>query len=110
VDLARCDGCGECAAVCPEARPHDHEGWLAPVRAIYRPAGLRAVPDGYVIDMAYCTRCGACVEACPAGAIDLNMEGHEEELAVGAVLLAPGYAAFDARRKGEYGTGCTTTC
>ena len=105
VDGARCTGCGACAAVCPEARPHDHEGWLAPVRAIYRPPGLRAVPDTWVIDMDYCTRCGACVEACPAGAVDLAMAAVEEELAVGAVLLAPGFAAFEAGGKGEYGYG-----
>jgi heterodisulfide reductase subunit A len=103
VDGGRCTGCGECAVVCPEARPHDHEGWVSPVKAIYRPAGLRAVPDTWVIDMAYCTRCGACVEACPAGAIDLEMAEREETLAVGAVLLAPGFAPFDARVKGEYG-------
>ena len=105
VDLARCTGCGACAAVCPEARPHDHEGWLKPEKAIYRPAGLRAVPDGWVIDMAYCTRCGACVEACPEGAVDLEMEPREEEIGVGAVLLTPGYGAFEARLKGEYGYG-----
>ncbi|RPI58595.1 MAG: CoB--CoM heterodisulfide reductase iron-sulfur subunit A family protein, partial [Chloroflexi bacterium] len=101
----RCDGCGACAAVCPEARPHDHEGWLHPEKAIHRPAGLRAVPDTWLIDPAYCTRCGACVAACPRGAIDLGMEAREEELAVGAVLLAPGFAPFDARLKGEYGYG-----
>ena len=39
VDGERCTGCGDCAAVCPEARPHEHEGWLAPETAIYRPAG-----------------------------------------------------------------------
>ena len=105
VDVARCTGCGACGAVCPEARPHDHEGWLAPVRAIYRPPGLRAVPDAWVIDMDYCTRCGACVAACPTGAVDLDMAAEEEELAVGAVLLAPGFAAFEARVKGEYGYG-----
>jgi heterodisulfide reductase subunit A len=103
VDGERCTGCGDCAAVCPEARPHDHEGWVAPVKAIYRPAGLRAVPDTWVIDMEVCTRCGACVEACPTGAIDLDMADREEELAVGAVLLTPGFAPFDARVKGEYG-------
>ena len=105
VDVEKCNGCGDCAAVCPEARPHDHEGWLSPVKAIYRPPGLRAVPDAWVIDMEYCTRCGACVESCPPGAIDLEMEDREQILEVGAVLLAPGYAPFDARVKGEYGYG-----
>ncbi len=105
VDAARCNGCGECAAVCPEARPHDYEGWLSPVKAIYRPAGLRAVPDTWVVDMEVCTRCGECVKVCPTGAIDLDMEDREERLAVGAVLLAPGFSAFDAGIKGEYGHG-----
>jgi heterodisulfide reductase subunit A len=103
VDAAQCNGCGECAAVCPEARPHDHEGWLSPVKAIYRPAGLRAVPDTWLVDMEVCTRCGECVKACPTGAIDLDMQAWEEELPVGAVLLTPGFSPFDARVKGEYG-------
>jgi heterodisulfide reductase subunit A len=103
VDVAACTGCGDCAAVCPEARPHDHEGWLSPVKAIYRPPGLRAVPDAWVIDKDLCTRCGECVTACPSGAIDLDMEDRLETLAVGAVLLTPGFAPFDARLKGEYG-------
>ena len=100
-----CTGCGECATVCPEARPHDHEGWVRAEKAIHRPVGLRAVPGTWVIDMAYCTRCGACVSACPEGAVDLEMEDKDEEVEVGAVLLAPGYEAYDASQKGEYGYG-----
>jgi heterodisulfide reductase subunit A len=103
VEVQKCTGCGDCAHVCPVARPHDHEGWLAPVKAIYRPPGLRAVPDAWLIDMDACTRCGECVKACPTGAIDLDMADREARLQVGAVLLTPGFAPFDARLKGEYG-------
>jgi heterodisulfide reductase subunit A len=103
VDPGRCTGCGDCAAVCPEARPHDHEGWLHPVKAIYRPPGLRALPDAWLIDRDVCTRCGACVDACPTAAVDLQMADREERVQVGAVLLTPGFAPFDARLKGEYG-------
>lgn len=103
VDPTRCTGCGLCAQVCPESRPHDHEGWLAPTRAIYRPAGLRAVPDTWLIDPQACTRCGQCVQACPTGAIDLDAAPIDETLSPAAVLLTPGFAPFDARIKGEYG-------
>ena len=105
VDVDKCTDCGICATVCPETRPHDHEGWLGAGKAIYRPAGLRAVPAAWVIDMEYCTRCGECVQACPEGAVDLEMEGEEGELKVKAVVLAPGYKAYDARQKGAYGYG-----
>jgi heterodisulfide reductase subunit A len=104
VDIEECNNCGLCAEVCPVERPSDYEGHLHKVKAIYRPP-TRAVPDAYVIDMDYCTRCGKCVEVCPTEAIDLDMAEQCSEIEVGAIILSPGYQAFDARLKGEFGYG-----
>lgn len=119
VSVERCINCGRCAEVCPQERPdvvagYDVSGFRfgesegikpeTPRKAIYRPP-LRAVPLAYVIDMEYCTRCGKCVEVCPTDAIDLEMQPAVDEVEVGAVILSPGFAPFDARLKGEYGFG-----
>ncbi|MGQ9627178.1 MAG: FAD-dependent oxidoreductase [Anaerolineae bacterium] len=101
VDVERCSRCGLCVEVCPAWRPAEYEG---PQKAIYRPP-TRAVPDAFVIDKNCCTECGKCVEICPAGAIDLKMSGRHSELEIGAVILSPGFAQFDARLKAEYGWG-----
>ncbi|MDD5225539.1 MAG: NAD(P)-binding protein, partial [bacterium] len=52
-----------------------------------------------------CSECYQCVEACSAQAIEHGMRKEEVELQVGSMILAPGFAPFDARIKGEYGYG-----
>jgi len=52
-----------------------------------------------------CSECGECVKACLAKAIDHDMTDTTREIAVGAVVLAPGYEEFDARLRGEFGFG-----
>ncbi|MCX5860054.1 MAG: FAD-dependent oxidoreductase [Proteobacteria bacterium] len=52
-----------------------------------------------------CSECYQCVEACQVKAIDHGMRKEEVELQVGSMILAPGFAPFDARIKGEYGYG-----
>ncbi|HID85957.1 MAG TPA: CoB--CoM heterodisulfide reductase iron-sulfur subunit A family protein, partial [Anaerolineae bacterium] len=104
VDPARCDGCGACAAVCPVEVPRELGEGLETRKAIYRPYP-QAVPNAFLIDMAACTRCGECLEVCQPGAIDFEQEDELRQLEVGAVLLSPGFAPFDARAKGEFGYG-----
>ena len=52
-----------------------------------------------------CSECYQCVLACQAGAIDHQQAPYEEELQVGAVVLAPGYQLYDAERSAELGYG-----
>jgi heterodisulfide reductase subunit A-like polyferredoxin len=52
-----------------------------------------------------CCECLQCVKACQPGAIVHDEQEQTVELEVGAVLLTPGFEAFDARRRGEFGFG-----
>jgi len=52
-----------------------------------------------------CSECLACYYACQPKAIDHQMTGRRRELAVGAVILAPGAELFDPHLRGEYGYG-----
>lgn len=52
-----------------------------------------------------CSECYQCVLACKAGAIDHQQAPYEQELKVGAVVLAPGYQLFDAERYSALGYG-----
>lgn len=52
-----------------------------------------------------CAECLSCVYACSAKAINHQEVERVEELDVGAVILAPGYQAYDARLSQEFGFG-----
>jgi heterodisulfide reductase subunit A-like polyferredoxin len=52
-----------------------------------------------------CSECLACVYACGVNAIDHNLVAREDKLNVGAVILAPGYQAYQAALSREYGFG-----
>ena len=60
---------------------------------------------GRCLDCAVCSDCRSCVTACPADAIDFGQKAWDEEITVGAVILATGHQEFDARRKLPLGYG-----
>jgi heterodisulfide reductase subunit A-like polyferredoxin len=52
-----------------------------------------------------CSECYQCVLACKAHAIDHQQAPYEQEVEVGAVVLAPGYELFDPERYSALGYG-----
>ncbi|MEW6668430.1 MAG: FAD-dependent oxidoreductase [Thermodesulfobacteriota bacterium] len=104
VDIQKCTLCGDCTAVCPAEVPSSFDAGLGTRKAIDR-VYAQAAPNAAVILEEHCRKCKRCVKACKAGAINLKEEARTFELDVGAVLLTPGFDAFDAARRGEFGFG-----
>ncbi|MDA8138718.1 MAG: FAD-dependent oxidoreductase [Desulfobacteraceae bacterium] len=99
VDLGKCIACGLCAEKCPKKVTDTYNQGLIKRKAAYV-LYPQAVPLKYVIDEEACIylqkgKCGACAKVCPAGAIRLDEKETRQTLQVGAVILAPGYKAFD---------------
>jgi heterodisulfide reductase subunit A len=98
VDEERCIACGLCTEVCP-----------ADPKAIYLPFA-EATPFSYILDEGLCLRfkgekCDICRTSCPTKAIEFDLKPKEQELSVGAVIVATGFDVFDAKAKGSLGYG-----
>jgi heterodisulfide reductase subunit A len=105
VDITRCTSCGECSKVCPVDLPNQFQLGMGTRKAVYK-VSPRTVPDVYIVDRGpYCEGCGKCQEICPTGAINLKEEAWEEEVEVGAVILAPGFALYNPALSEELGFG-----
>ena len=119
----QCQACGACAIVCPtgaidlatitsrRVKPHttayDCHLTARPCIDLAHPQAAPRVP---VIDRDNCVHiktgeCGLCSKVCQAGAIDHDQAAKTLDLKVGSVVLTPGFQAFDASRRGEYGFG-----
>ncbi len=118
-----CQACGACAIVCPtgaidlttitnrRVKPHitEYDASLGPRPSIDL-AHPQAAPRVPAIDRESCVKfrtgdCGICSEVCEANAIDYDQKNESIDLEVGAVVLTPGFEAFDATRRGEFGFG-----
>jgi len=96
-----------------DLRPREEVPTVQPAE---RTADFREVELGLTAEQAHaealrCLRCGLCSEcyqcvlACKADAIDHQQAPYEQELKVGAVVLAPGYQLFDPSRYSALGYG-----
>ncbi|MTI82139.1 MAG: CoB--CoM heterodisulfide reductase iron-sulfur subunit A family protein [Firmicutes bacterium] len=110
VDPAKCTGCGSCTEECPVKVDDDFNQGLSKRKAIYKQYA-QAYPNAYAIDKNKCLKfknakaCGKCLKACQAEAINHEMEDEINELEVGAVILMPGFDAYDASKLDYYGYG-----
>ncbi|HOJ96210.1 MAG TPA: CoB--CoM heterodisulfide reductase iron-sulfur subunit A family protein [Methanospirillum sp.] len=98
-----CNGCGDCAGVCPVIKPNPFEMGMAPRKAIYI-YHAQVMPLIYTVDFDSCVKCGLCVEACgEKKAIDLEMQDEFITVKVGTAVLATGYELFPIENKREWG-------
>ncbi len=70
----------------------------------------QAVPLVTYVDPESCLflqngKCTICTGVCKKNAIDLFQKPERLELEVGAIVLSPGFEAFDPRLRGDYGYG-----
>ena len=109
VSEEKCTGCGLCEEKCPKKVPNEYEQELSERKAIYV-LFPQAYPATRVIDKNSCIyfqkgKCRACEKLCPAKAIEFDQAEQEQEIHVGAVILAPGLSRFEANLRGELGLG-----
>jgi heterodisulfide reductase subunit A len=109
VDMERCIACGECAAKCPKKVDSEFDAATGKRKAIYVKYA-QAVPLKYQIDAQNCImlkkgKCGICEKICPADAVNFKDTEKMHTVNVGAIVMAPGFEAFDPAGAGVWGYG-----
>jgi heterodisulfide reductase subunit A len=110
LDEKLCTGCGLCTTKCPTKKiPSEFNEGLGMRPAIYVPFP-QAVPNKPVIDRVHCTyytkgKCRICEKVCPTQAIRFDQEDKIEEVEVGAIVVASGFAVRQTDFFPEYGYG-----
>jgi len=110
VDMDKCIACGACTEKCPKKVDSEYDAATGKRKAIYVKYA-QAVPLKYQIDPHNCIRlkkpgaCGFCEKVCDAGAINFDDTEKTHEINVGAVIMAPGFEAYDPKDAGVWGYG-----
>jgi len=110
VDMEKCIACGACTEKCPKKVDSEYDAATGKRKAIYVKYA-QAVPLKYQIDADACIRlqkpgaCGFCEKVCDAGAINFADTEKIHQVSVGAVVLAPGFEAYDPTPAGVWGYG-----
>ncbi|MBN1772509.1 MAG: CoB--CoM heterodisulfide reductase iron-sulfur subunit A family protein [Deltaproteobacteria bacterium] len=104
----RCSGCTTCVSYCPVPVPDPFNQKLSSNKAvhIYFAQAIPLVP--YIDENCLYLKegkCRICEAVCQKDAIDFNQVPERVEVRVGAVVLCPGYDAFDPGPRNDYGYG-----
>ena len=110
VDMGKCIACGACTEKCPKKVDSEYNAGTGKRKAIFVKYA-QAVPLKYQIDPINCIRlqkpgaCGFCEKVCDAGAINFDDTEKIHQINVGAVVLAPGFEAYDPTEAKVWGFG-----
>ncbi len=118
VDENRCNGCGQCAVVCPvdipifgdsvqDEPPYQQEKGIGSLvidtRKAIHPSLPYAFPESYVVERHACPEgCAECEGICPTKAIELNQVSREQNLKAGAVVATTGWDPYPLSRMSTY--------
>jgi len=109
IDAEACTACGLCTKYCPRHMVDGYNEGLGITRPIHIDYP-QAVPATYYIDPSACLflqhgTCQICVPVCRSRAIDFSQQPTERKLAVGAVIMAPGFGRVPEAALTRYGYG-----
>ncbi len=105
----KCTGCTACVDYCPVKIQDQYNQSLSLNKAIHIYFS-QAVPLVTYINPESCLflqggKCTICTGVCQKNAIDLYQKAEKLEVEVGAIILSPGYEAFDPKPRADYGYG-----
>ncbi len=109
IDSEICTGCGQCTLYCLQKIGDNYNENLNFTHAAHIDYA-QAVPTSYYIDPKACLQlnyqtCGLCAVSCRAGAIRFDDQEEIVSIAVGAVILAPGFGRISEDVLRAYGWG-----
>ena len=110
IEEDKCTGCGVCVEYCPVQVDDEYNQRLSKNKAIHIYFS-QAVPLVTYVDREKCAflqdeRCTICAGVCKNDAIDFFQKPEMVQIEVGAIVLAPGYDAFDpSTLRDTYGYG-----